>query len=366
MFQRQWPSAGDSYKVAPYFLLVTHTIHCWFCSFPQLTTVPAEVDYTQDTEGMPLEVTIGYESDFGTAASVAGLDTLWVDVTTALLGTGASPFYTSPPTLTGAPASNSFVVDLGRDTGASPTVGTYTVILTAQLKYNNGGTVVVMDIVEYTFNVNVAGGASFSEITSAQGTSGGFTNGAATDEKTSDGRVVSPEPTSLQIAQTSTNAALEDDLVITVDVTSPGDQAAYSLWVVATDDITMDTDASFIVQPYEWPDWAVSSSTSADSAGSEVSSLTITLTSIPIQYYNDQSVFVRFTIHFRDYSQGADPDARRALRALQEGSGGNGLASGSTELVAQVTFGSDDSGATIITSFMVISTTALSGAALFL
>lgn len=324
---------------------------------------------------MPLEVTVAYLSDFGTALGSAGNGNLWVDVEIALEGTGATAHYTAPnPQLKTAPGATSFVVDLKRN-GVTPAVGAYTVIVSAKLKYQNGAVdpddVVVMDFVKYTFNVNVAGGESSSTVDSSAGsTSGSFTNGGATDEETSTGSVGSVfPPEGITLVQSSTNTALDADLVITASVTG-GDAAAgaYTMWIDPTEAISMDTAATFATADlYEWPDWAASSDQSTQIADN--ADVAVTLTSIPVKFYNAGSVFVQLTVHFRDQSAGADPDAiraRRALRALQDSEGSTGLAGGSTEMVAQIQFGSDDSGATIISSFMVVSATALSGAALFL
>jgi hypothetical protein len=292
------------------------------------------------------------------------LDTALV-VTDEVPADVSDTYYSGVPVVASDPAitATQFQVDFDRTANLPPT-GDYTILMAVRLEYNNNGDIVVMDAAEYTFTVNVAGSESSAVYNSGSGSSvtGGYTNADVAETETASGTVVSAPPASLDVGHTSGGANLQDDIVLTAQITGD-DIADFTLWLETGDQVRMDSSVLFTTDPYVWPAAAMVIEAGKDAEVSGTSSVTLTLKSVPVYLYNSGTVFVEMTVHYRDESN--DLGARRALRALQ-GTGGVPLEEGSANMVAQVTFGSDGSGATIITSFMVVSATALSGAALFL
>jgi hypothetical protein len=339
-------------------LTTTPSVLSLFLAPIQLTEAIAQIGFTQDSNGMPLTATIQYTSDFGEALNLNTADKAWLETNVAIGGTG-SGFYTGTPSVV-VNSATVFTVTLPR-IGGVPTVGDYTVVLTVQLNYNNEGTNVKMDEVVYTFDVNVAGTASSAVVISASGatTVGGFTAGTITDETIGNGNVVSATPT-LALAQSGSNIAFGADLVVQATVVG----TTHTIWVDSAEAITVDSlDSVDSANKYEWPNAAASSSQASELTG--VHLVTVTLKSVPVEVFNWATAYVKLTIHFRDES---NDYPGRALRRLQDDASTKeltGLQEGIAELVAEVTFVTDESGS-VTATFMILSTTVIAGAALLL
>ena len=286
---------------------------------------------------MPTSVSIDYVSDFGTAQTSSTTDETWLEWS---MVAGDTYYSGSPPGTLSVDSSSQFTISLTRS-GTDPTVGDYTVTLKVKLNYNNGGTEFLMDEVDYSFNVNVAGVASTTDIStpSAANTNGNFNYADVTEDTTGNGQVVSAIPGNLELAQVGGTASFGEDITIQATTSTPG----YTIWIDATENILASDDLTFDGSDYEWPNDAVTSSVSSETG--ITNSVDITLKSVPAEVFNYGSVYVQLTVHFRDASN----DSRRSLRSLDEdGSSLQSLNEDSIQVTALVAFDSGNgSGATI-------------------
>jgi hypothetical protein len=272
-----------------------------------------------------------------------------------------STYYSGVPTIT-VDSATGYTIGLTRNSDPPANVADYAVTLSLTLSYTNGGTLVKMDEVVYTFDINIEGIASSVEVISAIATTdgGAFAPGVATEDTVGSGQIVSANPGDLDLTQDGGNAgvAFGADIVLLATTSAAG----YTIWVDPTEAITADSLNTFDSgSEYEWPDAAAISSQSTQNTA--VQSVTLTLKSPPVSIYDMAAVYVKLTVHYRNESN--DFARRRALRALEEGSAAYG--EGSAEVVAKVTMASDGSGAVEsveIVSFLTAS--ALAGVALLI
>ena len=227
-----------------------------------------------------------------------------------------------------------------------------------------------MDEVSYTFKVNVAGTASSVEVSTANGdgasSAGSFQAGAQEEDEISAGGVVSQKPGSLIISQLGSGIPFGADIVLQASVEGTTD----TLWVDTDEDIIASQDSLSFTDPedYEWPNAAVSADITTETAITTL--VTIHLKSVPVYIFDWGVIYVRLTVHFRDVRN--DMPTRRVLRGLQQQDVGSipqeeATAAGAADMIAKVTFATDDSGCVTVSSFMIVSSTTLAaGAAAFL
>jgi hypothetical protein len=180
-------------------------------------------------------------------------------------------------------------------------VADYAVTLSLTLSYTNGASLVKMDEVVYTFDINIEGTASSVEVTSATATTDGgtFAPGVATEDTVGSGQIVSANPGDLGLAQDggNTGVAFGADIVLLATTSAAG----YTIWVDTTEAITADSVNTFNSgSEYEWPDAAATSSQSTETAA--IQSVTLTLKSPPVSIYDMAAVYVKLTVHYRDES----------------------------------------------------------------
>lgn len=342
----------------------------------QLTRLTTDVTFTTAAipqDGFPTVVDLKYTSDFGTAnlADPSGNEVLWLESKIKSVSSGVAHYTAADTLLTNvfdtADDDTTFSVTLGRLTSDPPAVGDYTVIVEVFLKYRDASSATwTMDNVVYTINVAVTGSASSTTVASAADVLVGTdsTNVAAGADITADGIRATP-PTSLAVVQSAGGDAAGASVTLTVSMANALDQGAYWLWALNTDAVQFSTASDMSVTPYEWPDTLVAPTVTTQAGNANT--FDIVLSAVPKEVYDwgvgGITVYAQVTVNYYDHSN----DVRRhlALRTLQ-GTDGAPNQDGSINMVAEVQFGSDDSGATIITSFMVVSATALSGAALLL
>lgn len=329
---------------------------------------------------MPTTITIDYVSDFGQAETATSQGKAWLEWS---MINGDTYYEATPGTLT-VQSATQFTLTLARS-GVDPTgVGDYMIGIKVKLWYNNGGQEFQMDEVDYTFIVNIAGapGSTLVHTTTGATTSGSFSVPTVEETDVGIGEITSPTPT-ITLAQTGSNVAFGTDIVLEATTGS----SSHTLWVDPTENIIASANLNFADElDYEWPNTAVTSSVSADSSPTTTTTVTVNLKSIPVAIFELGTIYVQLTVHFRDNSNDARR-TRRFLRGLEDGSifrdvgtrtgddstgsqetTGNEMEDGSARFVAKVTFATDDSGSTIVSSFMVVSaTTALAaGAALLI
>ena len=343
----------------------------------QLTRVTNELTFTTEAvpgDGFPTKVDLIYSSDFGNPGLVdpgAGNAGLFLEAKILAASTGAARYVATDTLLTIAVGSTTaFNVDLNRNADPDPpAVGTYNVQLDVALKYRNSDdTVWVMDNVVYTISITVTGADASTTVDTAAGDAATVFGGIdSTTAATANGQAGTraKAPPSLKVAQSAGGTSAGDSVTLTLSMDAT-DDGKYYLWVPNANTITFCESADFASSStYEWPDARVASTVTAKATDI---TLNIVLTAVPKEVYDwgtgTTPVYVKVAVEYFQHT--ADAVRRNlALRALQVTDGAPNE-DGSANVVAEVYFGSDDSGATIITSFTIVSATALSGAALFL
>lgn len=308
---------------------------------------------------MPTDISIQYISDFGQAVTSSASGKVWVEWSM----TNGNAYYTgSPPGALTVDSTTQFSIALTRS-GAAPVVGDYAIVLNIKLWYHTAETDFKMDEVDYTFNVNIAGAASSTIVSTGSGatTGGSFNAPSITENSVGNGSVVSAAP-SISLAQSGSNVAVGSDVILLATTAS----GTHTLWVVPTDPVIASGDTTFDESDYEWPNPAVASDVTSET-GTQ-STVTIHLKSVPVEVFDLQTIYIRLTVHYRDISH--DFGTRRALRRSLEGGHTAVLAreGGAVDIVGKVTFGrAVDSGSVATSVFTIISTTAVgAGAALLI
>jgi hypothetical protein len=268
---------------------------------------------SQDSTGMPLSITFGYDSDFGLAETSSLNNALFISWSMV----GGNEFYAeadpAPGTLSIDSASE-FTIDLDRSS-TMPNVGTYSIELNVVLSYTNEGTDFVMDTIGYRFPVNVVGAAGST--------------------------VVSTGPGGIQFGPTDPTVEYGEDIVLRATfedttnvrrslrglVNADEEEEHGSIWVDYTEPIIVSSSTGGF--DYIWPADAVSAT--SDTSGTGTTTLEIVLKQVPDDVFDLGSVFVKLPVRIKNNNGGEEDSAERLV-------------------VAKVDFAADQSSTTSMTS----------------
>ena len=256
-------------------------------------------------------------------------------------------------------------------TNGIPPIDVYIVTIKVDMFLKNAAGDMLMHAQTYTVTINLSGTEATHELDTSASTST-FTE--TTENENNSKAAPSTDPGDLTLAQ-----APGGPVGFGTDITLIADTAdvEYKVWRDIGEPVEVFSDASLTNKIYEWPSELVGGHIT-EGAGA-TNELTLTLESVPVFIYNQNSIYVKLGIKYRDAAGGR---RRRVLLRLPNNKNANGdghralerYEAASTTVAAEVKFapmdeeeGSSSDGYTFSISLSwLVATTALAGTSLIL
>lgn len=192
-------------------------------------------------------------------------------------------------------------------TGNGPAVGsTVVVTLHLSLKYVNTDSVtLLMHSRVFSVTLSILGAENSHPLVSSRVSTTTFS--PLSTDQSNNSEVTSPAPPGLALQQSGGSVTFPNPIVLAVDA----NDASYNVWFDSTVSVDIRDGAQVTDRlVYTWPASMVSASVTSQTSG--VSSLAVTLSSVPVSLYNQETIYAFLSVKFLK----TEGD-RRALRGAE-------------------------------------------------